>query len=285
MRMHTHWFRDGFHTRFIGGFGSRVGGGGRMSFDPYLRGLRSGLGRVGSMSRGHLWAAMLFVVAFTVAGCGEGSSEVDRGAGATADRPAAESARYGSGSEAAGGAVAAAGEPLESLPPEATQTLSTLLNAYFEIGDALAEDSLDDVGASARLVGDAAEELFQTDIPSAPNFWHEHAEQVRTIAQQAEALRSVPDSTERADAADLEAARAAYGEMSDALDRLVKASGVPGSYHGAVQGFVCGMVEGVPRGGVWLQPVGEPRNPYYGSEMLRCYSEEYPLAVTGSGSG
>ena len=75
--------------------------------------------------------------------------------------------------------------------------------------------------------------------------------------------------------------RVSYGHLSDALERLIMARGVPTNYKKPVHGFVCGMAKKVPRKGVWLQLGEKTRNPYYGKKMLRCSAKEYRLPVSG----
>jgi Cu(I)/Ag(I) efflux system membrane fusion protein len=111
------------------------------------------------------------------------------------------------------------------------------LDGYLALHDALAADRLDPARAAAERVvthlsGDA----------------QSHAQRL-------------------AASADLASARAAFGELSAAVVRAADA-------HGLSDGLVrmrCGMAD-APYGGVWLQPSGPTRNPFFGAQMLGCGS-------------
>ena len=134
--------------------------------------------------------------------------------------------------------------------------LADALDAYLALHDALASDRTD-AGAARRFV-DAFAALADAPPSGDPHFWHVRHADVATVRLSAAAL---------ADAADLDAARAAFGTLSAPFAALAEAAGLPDGYD--LDRHTCGMTD-APEGGVWLQRAGEPRNPYFGSAMLLC---------------
>ena len=157
---------------------------------------------------------------------------------------------------------------MAALPNEAAEPLKQLLDAYMAIGDQLASDAIEGVAEQAQKIGPALDALVKVEIPDNPHIWHMRADDIRAIREQALAL---------AEAQDLNAARAAYGVLSDALERVISATGVPGGYEKPVNRFLCGMVDYAPRKGVWLQLGDETRNPYLGKQMPSCGTKQAPL--------
>ncbi len=72
-----------------------------------------------------------------------------------------------------------------------------------------------------------------------------------------------------------------FADLSAALAKLIKATGVPPSYPAQVQQLHCPMYRSDEGGSIWLQPKGSVRNPFYGSMMLTCFDERTVLPVTG----
>ena len=161
---------------------------------------------------------------------------------------------------------------MAALPNDAAEPLKQLLDAYMAIGDQLASDAIEGVAEQAQKIGPAVDALVKVEIPDNPHIWHMRADDVRAIREQALAL---------AEAQDLNAARTAYGVLSDALERVISATGVPDGYEKPVNRFLCGMVEDAPRKGVWLQLGDTARNPYLGSRMPGCHSEQTPMPKAG----
>ena len=147
---------------------------------------------------------------------------------------------------------------MAALPDEAAEPLKQLLDTYLAIGDILASDAIEGVAEQAQKIGPAVDTLVKVEIPDNPRIWHMRADDIRAIREQAQAL---------AGASDLNAARIAYGVLSDTLERVVGATGVPDGYDEPAYRYVCGMVEDAPRKGVWLQLGDTARNPYLGSRM------------------
>jgi len=168
-------------------------------------------------------------------------------------------------------AVAGASE-LPSLPPEARSALGAVMASYFAIGDTLADDTMEGIGDDARKLADGVDRLLEIEIPDHPHFWHRHDE----VA----ALRS--EAVELIDADDLSVARTTFADLSVALSKLVRATGVPQDYPAQVQELHCPMYRKGQGGSIWLQPAGDVRNPFYGSMMLECFDERSTLPVTGA---
>jgi hypothetical protein len=124
--------------------------------------------------------------------------------------------------------VAHAGDPL-----------LTMLDPYFRIQTSLSDDKTDGVKADAAAIANAARAMGDSGAP---------------IAKAAVALEG---------AADLAAARTAFGQLSDAviaLSESTKSQPVDG-----MQAMFCPMVNKQ-----WLQKGNKVSNPYYGKAMLTC---------------
>jgi Cu(I)/Ag(I) efflux system membrane fusion protein len=124
---------------------------------------------------------------------------------------------------------------LAAAPFAASDPLEPIAEPYLRIHAALAADKTDGVGAEARRI---AERAAQIDDGTA-------------IAAAAKKLAA---------AADLKGARAAFGELSEAMIERVK-----GKPEGDLKVAYCPMA-----GRSWLQKGKEIQNPYYGAVMLGC---------------
>lgn len=113
-----------------------------------------------------------------------------------------------------------------------------MLDAYFRVHAALSDDRMDGVQADAAAIATAAKGLGEAGAP---------------IAQAADAL---------AGAADLAAARKAFGPLSDALVAYAEATKAAGE---GVNTMFCPMANKQ-----WLQKDDKVRNPYFGKAMLTC---------------
>jgi len=135
---------------------------------------------------------------------------------------------------------AAAAQKVATPAPPATETTRAVVQSYLEIQAALAADRFDDVKGPARNLASQAAALGKDG------------------AELAKA------STAFAAAANLEAARTAFGPLSDAVIARVKADGSADLAAGLKVGF-CPMARKS-----WLQREEQIRNPYYGARMLTC---------------
>jgi RND family efflux transporter MFP subunit len=170
--------------------------------------------------------------------------------------------------------VAVAGDAeLQALPEAARAELAQAVEAYMAIGESLAQDQTDGVPAQARNVASAVDRLLLVDLPDAPHFWHQHNE-AATIRGKA---------LELIEAKDIEAARLIYADLSIALSKLLRATGVPDSLGKQVHQLHCPMYREGQGGGIWLQAEGEVRNPFFGARMLRCFDKRSALPMAGGG--
>jgi Cu(I)/Ag(I) efflux system membrane fusion protein len=113
----------------------------------------------------------------------------------------------------------------------------SVLDPYLQVQTALAGDSLSGAHTAARALSAQA-------------------------AKAGPALKAVIAPADKiAAAADIKAARTAFGELSDAMIGIAGA----GTGGKGVRVAYCSMVKKS-----WLQKDGEIANPYYGSAMLRC---------------
>lgn len=167
---------------------------------------------------------------------------------------------------------AAGRSELNALPEPAAEGVSSLLDAYFRIGDRLAEDSTQDIAQDARAVAEETDRLTRIEIPDNPWFWERHTE-TRTIRESCRSLASAEEVAE---------ARRHYAELSGALAKLVHATGVPPSVETKVEAMDCPMYPEGEGGAIWLQASGKVRNPYMGSAMSTCVGTRQALPVTGA---
>jgi multidrug efflux pump subunit AcrA (membrane-fusion protein) len=168
-------------------------------------------------------------------------------------------------------AVAGASE-LTSLPPPVASALNEIMSAYFAVSEALAGDTTEGIATEARVIASSVDRLLENEVPHDPHFWHNHDE-VATVRGKALELIDVPNIDE---------ARLKFADLSVALAKLVRATGVPPSYGTQVHQLHCPMFREGQGGSVWLQPKGKPRNPFMGSIMLECFDERITLPVTGA---
>jgi protein SCO1 len=141
------------------------------------------------------------------------------------------------------GAAAEAAAPesaAKTAPPAAAPaSLQTLVDPYLRIQAALNLDNLAGAKTDARAAAAAAEKLGEAGV---------------TMQDAAAAIEK---------AADLKAARAAFGAFGDALMQQAKASGAP--LGDDVRIAYCPMVQKY-----WLQKGEKIRNPFYGQQMSEC---------------
>ena len=149
----------------------------------------------------------------------------------------------GEGADAGGGDSSTATAKAESA------AMVEPLRAYMAIGDRLAADSIEGLDPHVK----ALKRAKGASIP----------------AGAIEQLKS---------AGDVAAARAAYGEISEAMMSWVDGASVPDALNGEVAKVHCPMVKEDVGDGWWLQAGGEVRNPFKGSQMLRCHDKHTVLS-------
>ncbi len=160
--------------------------------------------------------------------------------------------------------------PASTWVPGLTETL----DAYLAVHDALAADRLTDATAQAAALASALETLTAEPPADNAHLWHMHADDLAAVRAQTAAL---------AGAADLDAARAAFGTLSVPMIRIVQAVGVPAEYDLALMS--CGMAPGVPEGGVWMQRDGATANPFFGSAMPACGTRDGAVSTPSGHAG
>ena len=124
-------------------------------------------------------------------------------------------------------------------PARASESTKAIVASYLDIHAALSSDKVDGVKAAAEAIGKEAGRMGAAGD---------------AIQKAAKAVGS---------AANLEAARTAFGPLSDAVITAAKADGwkdLPSLKLG-----YCPMVKQS-----WIQKEGKVSNPYYGSTMLTC---------------
>ncbi|VAX36188.1 Probable Co/Zn/Cd efflux system membrane fusion protein, partial [hydrothermal vent metagenome] len=168
-------------------------------------------------------------------------------------------------------AASAGSSELTTMSDAMAAGLSAALDAYFAIGDRLASDTPSGIDEPARALAAALDSVIGIEIPENEHFWHEHTE--------AATIRG--SALELVGAADLAMAREHFGDISVAMDTLMRATGIPPGYATPVQSLHCPMFREGQGGGIWLQPEGPVRNPFFGAMMLRCYDGRETIPTTG----
>ena len=154
-----------------------------------------------------------------------------------------------------------------SLSEASEDALAMMLDAYFAIGDQLASDTMEHVNAKTHEML-AAYHTLETETPA--ELWESHNDHVLAIHDSGQQL---------GDSSDIKTARVIYGSLSEAVNHLITPIGAPTRDDKQVYKYVCGMASDVPQGGVWLQKGFPARNPYFGSSMLRCYSDQTQVSA------
>ena len=161
------------------------------------------------------------------------------------------------------------GPELESLPPALGTALSQALADYLSIADQLASDSTDDIAAPAHRLAAGVDAMLEVTIPGDEHFWHTHDE-VATVRGKALELES---------SADIAAARLAFTDLSIALTKLLRTTGVPKQHDSDLEELHCPMFLENQGGSSWLQNSGSVRNPYFGAKMLTCFDRRSMLPI------
>lgn len=144
---------------------------------------------------------------------------------------------------------------------ETGSQLESLYSAYFEIQNALAEDTKPPADSVTRLHGLATDLSEKSTLSPGPR----------------EQLKSISKATWHLHHMELAEARKSFRTVSHAIVTL--ATQVRGdTSERTFTHFFCPMVEG--GGGDWLQSGGNLRNPYKGREMLTCGKKAHELSLT-----
>jgi len=147
-------------------------------------------------------------------------------------------------------------DELESLPTAAALVWPKLLQAYTQLQNQLYQDNPSPTAITALR---QAATTF-ADATSA-------GDELARLAQQLHPGEQL---------------KPGFGALSIELDQLLKRFGqAPGEQ---LVGMRCGMAEGIPEKGVWLQTGSEVRNPYFGaaSGMRACAADNWGLPQAGA---
>jgi RND family efflux transporter MFP subunit len=156
---------------------------------------------------------------------------------------------------------------LSQLPESANKPLADAIDAYLTIVEQLANDRFDARSAATRLDDSLSD--FHHVMASM------HAEQPNRTAQPIQRARQAAQQLVQTEK--IEVARKATATLSRALTELLKLTGTSPATKTPLVYFHCPMYQEEQGGTPWLQPAGEPRNPYYGSDMLACYDTKQAL--------
>ena len=157
-----------------------------------------------------------------------------------------------------------------SLSEASKDALAMMLDAYFAIGNQLASDTMEHVNAKTHEMLEAFHTL---EIEASAELWKSHKDHTLAIHDY---------GNELGDISDIKTARVIYGSLSESVNYLIAAIGAPAKDEMPVYKYICGMASDVPQGGVWLQKGAPARNPYFGSSMLRCFSEQTQVSAAAT---
>lgn len=158
------------------------------------------------------------------------------------------------------------------LPEDAAAALGRVLNDYLAIGKILAADETGGIAGHARGVAGNLAAAASVTVPGHPEFWAGHPE----VGQARAAALALAGSTE------LEDSRTRFADLSEALVKLVGATGIPRSYPETVDRLHCPMFRNEQGGSMWLQTEGDVHNPYFGKAMLQCHDARDTIPVAGT---
>lgn len=164
-------------------------------------------------------------------------------------------------------AVVVSADAANAIPKALARPMNDVLNAYFQIQNSLADDSVANIAAPARKIAQSIDAVTATALPGDEHFWHKHTE---TADIRARAL-------ELASAPAIAVSREKFADLSIALGKLLRSTGVPESLGKEVQEMHCPMYREGQGGIVWLQEAGEVRNPFFGKSMLNCADRKNSL--------
>lgn len=136
--------------------------------------------------------------------------------------------------------------------------LRSVLNAYFDLSGALAEDQIDAVQARIEALEQAAAQLVTaaSDADAAE------------LASDADSFQSLVNSLSVQPVDDAEDARTRFGRISHTLTQLLEKHGGKTLFGKELYQFECGMADvGYER---WLWRTPQIYNPYMGQKMLTC---------------
>jgi multidrug efflux pump subunit AcrA (membrane-fusion protein) len=161
---------------------------------------------------------------------------------------------------------------LSTLPEPVARSLSSLLDAYMPVSEALVHDHVKGVRESGAQMARAAASLLASGLELDPAFWEGHRENVMQVESAAREL---------AQAEAVREARLHLAALSEALRLVLHETGVPPDYPHELHEVRCPMF---PKGGqnaYWFQPATPTENPYMGQRMVSCMDQRLSLPFTG----
>lgn len=161
------------------------------------------------------------------------------------------------GTEQPEGSVA----PLRAIETTGTEQaqVDAMVESYLDARQLLAEDRLEGVSEELAAIGQAAQPLTASNDA-----------QVKALAQDLVNVAAVRPE-------DLESAREAFEEISDAMIELTKTIQPSDAAAETLYVAYCPMVKAS-----WLQATEELANPYMGQKMLKCGEIKETIATTES---
>jgi hypothetical protein len=156
-------------------------------------------------------------------------------------------------------------ETQQRAPDNFDSQLAQVLQAYFDVAEALAAD---DFQAATKKMTLVQSRLKQADPKLLEEAKRGQWKQIYESASQA--------TQQFLKAPVIEAARTAFAPLSEQMEKAVRTFGSGGL--APVYRLHCPMAFG-SRGAYWLQPREQVNNPYYGERMLRCGSVTDTLAT------
>lgn len=172
-------------------------------------------------------------------------------------------------------AAAPASQPAEGmlsgLSEPVANELTTAIKSYLALGSALSQDKVPPAAAARELAG-SIDKLIAIPIAGQEQFWRQHDE--------AAVIRG--KALELIEAKEIAPAREKFADLSTAMDKLLKATGVPAAVGKEIQELHCPMYREGQGGSMWLQEAGEVRNPFYGASMLGCFDRKASLPAAGN---
>ncbi|MEX2403186.1 MAG: DUF3347 domain-containing protein [Balneolales bacterium] len=139
-------------------------------------------------------------------------------------------------------------------PAEFRQQVSSVLDGYFELKDALVESDTEKAASHAQIFHERLEDVSEGGLSDeARSIWTNHSE---TLAENSNLITG---------STDIEEQREAFDPLSMALIQSVEAFG---PFDNAVYQQTCPMFG--DGSADWLSTSEEIENPYFGKEMLNC---------------
>jgi len=162
--------------------------------------------------------------------------------------------------------VIPAGVSFGEVKEEATveDHLQKIVDKYVLIQAELSADSVENVIRNASLIKANADSAIELET--------KREEKEETLIETLNDIRTSAESF-NVEKLGITEARKNFSPLSDAVIRLVRHH-LPGEQANKYAFFYCSMAKGY-----WMQAGDETRNPYYGSEMLKCGKKIDPAKI------